>query len=83
MQREETRTRRNAKMVSVAEEVEYDEEKKDTKRVHGFGDRDGPPGCPIGAGLGGYACCGTASPEYIGYGTTPIPDMALISCHCG
>jgi hypothetical protein len=63
------------------EEVEYGEEKKE--RLHGFGDCDGPPGCPMGAALGGYACCGTASAEYMGYGTTPIPDIALISCHCG
>lgn len=62
--------------------VEYGEE-NEKKGFHGFGDREGPPGCPIEAGLGGYTCCGTASAGYIGYGTTPIPDMALISCHCG
>lgn len=67
--------------VSVAE-VEYGEEMK-RKEFHGFGDREVPPGCPIEAGLGGYTCCGTASAGYIGYGTTPIPDMAFISCHCG
>lgn len=50
--------------------------------VNQFGDRAEGPGCPIGEELVGYGCCGTASPAYMGYGTTPIPDIALMSCHC-